>query len=77
MHPFGEVEWPGTIEHIEQNMLAGVPLQAHRRGVRAPPLVGRARPGSDRYEGRNVLGRLWMELRQQLRDGDPAGRSGA
>ena len=36
-----------------------------------------ARPVADRYEGRNVLGRLWMELRQQLRDGDPAARSGA
>ena len=36
-----------------------------------------ARPVSDRYEGRNVLGRLWMELRQQLRDHDPAARSGA
>ena len=36
-----------------------------------------ARPVADRYEGRNVLGRLWMELRQQLRDHDPAARSGA
>ena len=36
-----------------------------------------ARPVADRYEGRNVLGRLWMELRQQLRDGHPAARSGA
>ena len=36
-----------------------------------------ARPVADRYEGRNVLGRLWMELREQLRDGDPAARSGA
>ena len=36
-----------------------------------------ARPVADRYEGRNVLGRLWMELRQQLRDCDPAARSGA
>ena len=36
-----------------------------------------ARPISDRNEGRNVLGRLWMELRQQLRDADPAARSGA
>ena len=34
-----------------------------------------ARPVADRYEGRNVLGRLWMELRQQLRDHDPAARS--
>ena len=34
------------------------------------------RPVADRYEGRNVLGRLWMELRQQLRDGEPAARSG-
>ena len=36
-----------------------------------------ARPIADRYEGRNVLGRLWMELRQQLRDGHPAACSGA
>ena len=36
-----------------------------------------ARPVADRYEGNNVLGRLWMELRQQLRDHDPAARSGA
>ena len=36
-----------------------------------------AQPVADRYEGRNVLGRLWMELRQQLRDRDPAARSGA
>ena len=36
-----------------------------------------ARPVADRYEGRNVLGRLWMELRGQLRDRDPAARSGA
>ena len=32
---------------------------------------------ADRYEGRNLLGRLWMELRQQLRDGHPAARSSA
>ncbi len=31
-----------------------------------------ARPVADRLEGTNVLGRLWMELRLQLRDGDPA-----
>ena len=36
-----------------------------------------ARPVSDRYEGSNVLGRLWMELRQQLREDDPDARSGA
>ncbi len=36
-----------------------------------------ARPVADRYEGRNVLGRLWMELREQLRDGDPVARSDA
>ena len=35
-----------------------------------------ARPVADRYEGRNVLGRLWMELRQQLRDNDAAAHSG-
>ena len=34
-------------------------------------------PVADRYEGRNVLGRLWMELRQQLRDGEPTARSAA
>ena len=36
-----------------------------------------ARPVGKRYEGKNVLGCLWMELRQQLRDGDPAARSDA
>ena len=36
-----------------------------------------ARPVADRYEGRNVLGRLWMELRQQLRESDPAASSSA
>ena len=36
-----------------------------------------ARPVADRYEGRNVLGRLWMELRHQLRAHDPAADSGA
>ena len=33
-----------------------------------------ARPVADCYEGRNVLGRLWTELRHQLRESDPAGR---
>ena len=36
-----------------------------------------ARPVADRYEGRNVLGRLWMELRQQLREDDTAAPSDA
>ena len=36
-----------------------------------------ARPVADRYEGNNVLGRLWMELRQHLRENDPAARSGS
>ena len=36
-----------------------------------------AKPVGDSYRGANVLGRLWMELRQQLRDGDPAARSAA
>ena len=36
-----------------------------------------AKPDGDRYRGHNVLGRLWMELRQQLRDGDPASRAAA
>ena len=36
-----------------------------------------ARPVADRYQGHNVLGRLWMELRQHLRENDPAARSGA
>ena len=36
-----------------------------------------ARPIADRYEGNNVLGRLWMELRQQLREDDPAAHSRA
>ena len=35
-----------------------------------------ARPVADRYEGRNVLGRLWMELRHQLRENDPAAGAG-
>ena len=34
-----------------------------------------ANPVADRYEGHNVLGRLWMELRQQLREDDPAAHS--
>ena len=36
-----------------------------------------ANPAGDSYRGENVLGRLWMELRQQLRDGDPAARAAA
>ena len=36
-----------------------------------------ARPVADRYEGNNVLGRLWMELRHHLREDDPAARAGA
>ena len=36
-----------------------------------------ARPVADRYEGNNVLGRLWMELREQLREEDPAASSSA
>ena len=36
-----------------------------------------AKPAGDRYRGANVLGRLWMELRQQLRHGDPAARAAA
>ena len=36
-----------------------------------------ARPVCDRYRGHNVLGRLWMELRQHIRDGDPGARSDA
>ena len=34
-----------------------------------------AKPVGDSYRGHNALGRLWMELRQQLRDGDPAALS--
>ena len=34
-----------------------------------------AKPAGDSYRGNNVLGRLWMELRQHLRDNDPAARS--
>ena len=34
-----------------------------------------AKPAGDSYRGANVLGRLWMELRQQLRNGDPAAHS--
>ncbi|MCY3753408.1 MAG: NADAR domain-containing protein [Alphaproteobacteria bacterium] len=36
-----------------------------------------AQPEGDRLVGRNVLGRLWMELRQQIRDGDPGARASA
>ena len=36
-----------------------------------------ARPDGNRYRGANVLGRLWMELRRQLRDGDPSARAAA
>ena len=36
-----------------------------------------ARPVANRYEGRNVLGRLWMELRHQLRENDPVAGAGA
>ncbi len=35
-----------------------------------------ARPVGPHYEGRNALGRLWMELRRQLRENDPNARSG-
>ena len=33
-----------------------------------------ARPEGDAYRGNNVLGRLWMELRQHLREEDPLAR---
>ena len=36
-----------------------------------------AAPVADRYEGHNVLGRLWMELRGHLRDADPLAHSHA
>ena len=36
-----------------------------------------AKPAGGSYRGHNVLGRLWMELRLQLRDGDPAARAAA
>ena len=36
-----------------------------------------AKPAGDAYRGENVLGRLWMELRLQLRDSDPAARAAA
>ena len=36
-----------------------------------------AKPAGDSYRGENVLGRLWMELRQQLRADDPAARAAA
>ncbi|MDE0406785.1 MAG: NADAR domain-containing protein [Alphaproteobacteria bacterium] len=36
-----------------------------------------ARPDGDRLVGRNTLGRLWMELRQQIREGDPRARASA
>ncbi len=34
-----------------------------------------AKPQGNTYEGNNVLGRLWMELRDQLRNNDPAALS--
>ena len=37
----------------------------------------RAKPTRNRYEGKNVLGRLCMEVCQQLRDHDQAARAGA
>ena len=36
-----------------------------------------AKPAGDTYRGENVLGRLWMELRLQVRDGDPASQAAA
>ena len=36
-----------------------------------------AKPAGDSYRGENVLGRLWMELRQQLRNSDHAARAAA
>ena len=36
-----------------------------------------ARPDGGRLVGQNTLGRLWMELRQQLRKGDPLSRASA
>ena len=36
-----------------------------------------AMPAGAGYRGSNVLGRLWMELRRQLRDGDPASHAAA
>ena len=36
-----------------------------------------AKPVGGSYRGHNVLGRLWMELRLQLRDGDPVARAAA
>lgn len=36
-----------------------------------------APPGGNVYRGRNVLGRLWMELRQHARDDDPLRHSEA
>ena len=60
---------------------AGIDAALARTGERAivevsarDPWWG-AKPAGDSYRGENVLGRLWMELRQQLRDGDPAARS--
>ena len=36
-----------------------------------------AKPDGASLVGRNVLGRLWMELREQIRDGDPRARAAA
>ena len=36
-----------------------------------------AKPDGDWLVGRNILGRLWMELRQHIRDGDPRAEASA
>ena len=48
-----------------------------KREANAADIDAALAAAGDRYRGANVLGRLWMELRQQLRDGDPAARAAA
>ena len=72
-----------TSEHLYQAAKFGADIDAAlaATGERAVVEVSTrdpwwgARPAGDSYRGANVLGRLWMELRQQLRNGDPAAHS--
>ena len=71
MTPFGQtLVRTTTIPHHTE---CGPATTAHNARL---PWRG-ARPVADRYEGRNVLGRLSMELRHQFREHDPAAGSGA
>ena len=43
--PLGEVEWPGTVEHIENTIPSGVPLIIRTRHLRKDPARTRWRRG--------------------------------